>query len=112
MSTDHVFREEWGILDSEEDGITFESEAEARATYAKYPNPHEGIYRRYITDWEPDPGQTPPPLTATWDSEVRAGYVYFQAPGTPVAHTETDIEMTANIDYDHQGDIVGIELLL
>lgn len=52
-------------------------------------------------------------LHATWDPEVSAGYIYFQAPGTRVAYTRQHEEgATCNIDYDHQGDIIGIELLL
>lgn len=108
--------EEWGVLDEELSGFTYDgptAEDDARAAYERYHHPSEGIYSRLTSPWVKDGEDRYPAVPhATWDALAEAGYIYLQQPETTVARTKAHVPAVVNIDYDEQGEIVGIEVLL
>lgn len=49
------------------------------------------------------------PLVATIEPETGMVYLYIQEPGTEVART-VEVNSKMNLDYDSNGELVGIEL--
>ena len=51
------------------------------------------------------------PVRVTYDPEARAAYVYVRGVRCRVVGTTWYRDGTIGVDYDHAGEVVGVELL-